>query len=90
MLPADSTVAREEGGWTRFDLSRNRYTAYSLPTGQIPDCSGMTIRDALSLLRSMGLEVRYKGHGKVTSQTPKARSPYKKGTTVYLELKVEN
>ena len=83
-LPADSTA---NGEWVRFDKSRNRYTGYTLPQGQIPDCHGMTIRDALSLLRSMGLEVRYKGQGKVANQTPKARTAYTKGTTVYLELR---
>lgn len=80
---ADSTAC---GEWVRYDINRNRYTGYEQPTGVVPDCQGMTIRDALSMLRGMGLEVRYKGQGKVVSQTPKARTPYKKGTTVYLEL----
>ena len=84
---ADSTA---HGEWTRFDAERNRYTGYEKPAGVIPDCHGMTIRDALSLLRSMGLEVRYQGQGKVVSQTPKPRTPYKKGTTVFLELRIDN
>lgn len=84
---ADSTA---HGEWTRYDRERHRYTGYKQPTGVVPDCQGMTIRDAIALLRGMGLEVRYKGQGKVVSQTPKARTPFKKGTTVYLELRVEN
>ena len=81
---ADSTA---KGEWTRFDGDRNRYVGYEMPEGVVPDCKGMTIRDALTLLRGMGLEVRYKGQGKVVSQTPKARTACKKGTIVYLELK---
>lgn len=84
VFPADSTA---KGEWTRFDQDRNRYTGYTLPQGQIPDCHGMTIRDAVNLLHSMGLNVRFTGQGKVVSQTPKARTPYKKGSTVFLELK---
>lgn len=84
---ADSSA---HGEWTRFDASRNRYTGYEAPKDVIPDCHGMTIRDAISLLRGMGLNVRYKGQGKVVSQSPQARTPFKKGTTVSLELKIGN
>lgn len=84
---ADSTAY---GDWTRFDASRNRYTGYETPKDVIPDCHGMTIRDAITLLRGMGLNVSYKGQGKVVSQSPQARTAYKKGTTVFLELGIRD
>ena len=47
----------------------------------------MTIRDALLLCRSMGIDVTYEGMGKVVSQEPKARTPITKNTKVHLKLK---
>jgi beta-lactam-binding protein with PASTA domain len=47
----------------------------------------MTIRDAMKLLREMGLKVRFTGQGKVVNQNPKARTQIVKGSTVMLELK---
>ena len=80
----DSTEATE---WTVFDNSKESYQYYTLPKGVVPDCSGMTIRDAMSLLHSMGLRVRFTGQGKVVSQMPKARTAVKKGAVITLELK---
>ena len=80
----DSTEATE---WTVFDNSKESYQYYTLPKGVVPDCSGMTIRDAMSLLHSMGLRVRFTGQGKVVSQMPKARTAVKRGAVITLELK---
>lgn len=80
----DTTVAT---GWTRYDDERDGYVNYQLPKGLVPDCKGMTARDAMRLLRSMGLKVRFSGQGKVVSQTPKARTQVVRGMTVTLELK---
>ena len=63
------------------------YVPYQIPQGQIPNCYGMTIRDALLLCRSMGIDVTYEGMGKVVSQEPKARTPITKNTKVHLKLK---
>lgn len=75
-----------KSGWVLFDGEKERYQNYVLPQGQVPDCTGMTVRDAISLLRKMGLKVKFSGQGKVAKQTPKARTPIKKGGTVVLEL----
>lgn len=80
----DTTVAT---GWTRYDDERDGYVNYQLPKGLVPDCKGMTARDAMRLLRSMGLKVRFSGQGKVVSQSPKARTQVVRGMTVTLELK---
>ena len=81
---SDTTAAT---GWVVYDAERDGYRNYTLPTGVVPDCSGMTVRDAMQLLRSVGYKVRFSGQGKVVAQTPKARTSAKKGSTVMLELR---
>lgn len=80
---SDSNAATE---WTYYDPSREGYAYYHMPVGVVPDCKGMTIRDAMRLLRKVGYEVRFSGQGKVVSQTPKARTAAKRGTVVRLTL----
>ena len=80
----DTTAAT---GWVVYDAERDGYRNYTLPIGVVPDCSGMTVRDAMQLLRSVGYTVRFSGQGKVVAQTPKARTAAKKGSTVMLELR---
>ena len=81
----DTTAATE---WTIFDTERETYCNYQPPMGGVvPDCKGMTIRDAMQLLRTLGYQARFSGQGKVVGQTPKARTAAKRGTTVRLELK---
>lgn len=73
--------------WAVYDNGQDCYRHYTLPAGVVPDCHGMTIRDAMKLLRSMGLKVRFTGQGKVVNQHPGARTRVGSGTTVVLELK---
>lgn len=73
--------------WTVYDADRGVYADYDVPQGRVPDCKGMTVRDAMALLRAAGLKVRFAGQGKVVDQSPKARTAVRKGTTVTLELK---
>lgn len=78
--------------WTTYKQSEKEgvegyYTPYHLPSKQIiPDCKGMTIKDAMALLHKMGLNVKFSGCGRVVSQQPKARTPFNKNTTVFLTL----
>lgn len=55
--------------------------------GRMPNCYGMSAKDAVVLLHSQGLKVRLSGYGKVSSQSPKAGSAVKKGATVVVNLK---
>ena len=66
--------------------TRHCYTPYQRPTDVVPDCTGMTAKDAVALLKSMGLNVKVKGCGRVQSQFPKARAACKRGNTVTLNL----
>lgn len=63
------------------------YVEYEIPRHQMPNCYGMTIKDAMLLCRSVGVDVSFEGYGKVVSQEPKARTPIKKGAKVHLKLK---
>lgn len=85
-LPFALNDTTENTEWTRYDKEREGYVNYRLPDGIVPDCKGMTIRDAMRMLRSSGLKVSFSGQGKVVSQTPKARTPITKGMTVTLVL----
>ncbi|MBQ9638368.1 MAG: transpeptidase family protein [Bacteroidales bacterium] len=63
------------------------YKDYSLQQGTVPDCTGMTVRDAIRLLNECGYRARFSGVGRVSSQQPKPRSKQRTGSTVVLELK---
>ena len=55
--------------------------------GRMPNCRGMSAKDAVEMLHSLGLKVRLTGYGKVSSQSPQSGAAVKKGTTVVLNLK---
>lgn len=76
-------------GWIFFDPEQQCYKNYSIPTNLVPDCTGMTIRDAMKLLRGMGFKVRFNGQGKVVRQTPKARTKAAQGDCITLELGIK-
>ncbi len=63
------------------------YVDYQLPVKQVPNCYGMTIKDALLLCRSVGLDVSFEGFGKVYSQEPRGRTPLVPGMKVHLMLR---
>lgn len=81
---SDTTPATQ---WTVFDEGSQCYKNYHLPKGVVPNCVGMTVRDAMELLRRCGMKARFSGMGKVASQSPKSHTRAAKGTVVYLELK---
>ncbi len=53
----------------------------------IPNVKGMGLRDAVFMLESKGLKVRFAGQGKVKAQRPAYGTRYRKGDVVYIELK---
>ncbi len=68
---------------------RAEYIKYDAPQRQVPNCYGMTIKDALLLCRGLGIDVTFEGYGKVVEQTPKAKTPITKGMRVHLKLKAK-
>lgn len=78
------------GTWVAYnggDTLPGRYVAYEPVSGRMPNCYGMTAKDAIALMHEQGYRVKVNGYGKVRSQSPKAGQPAKKGTTVVLELR---
>lgn len=86
-MPFAVNDSTEPTPWIVFDPHDGGYKNYTVPTGVVPDCHGMTARDAFWLLHNAGLKTRVKGQGKVVSQSPKPRTPIGKGATVLIELK---
>lgn len=54
--------------------------------GLVPDVKGMTLRDALYLLESLGAKVAVRGRGKVKQQSVAPGTVLLKGTSIVLEL----
>ena len=79
--------------WTRGyvdTLNNVIYSNYLPTTGVIPNCKGMTIKDAMYMLEKMGLRVTFEGRGKVVSQSLKPGSGYKKNNHIHLVLNINN
>jgi cell division protein FtsI (penicillin-binding protein 3) len=53
----------------------------------VPNVTGMGLRDAMYLLESHGLKVRFKGQGKVYKQYPTYGTPYQQGNIISLNLR---
>lgn len=92
-LGLDYSNVTTNGVWCTFQEPvdslgiRAGYLPYQLPRTQVPNCTGMTLKDALLLCRSMGLDVTFEGVGKVSSQSPRARTPLSETRSVHLVLK---
>lgn len=63
------------------------YVAFHPQRGTVPDCTGMTVKDALQLLSRCGYAVRFQGCGKVVKQSPRGGTKAApKTATVFLQL----
>ena len=77
-------------GWGRARVdSLSNVIITSLPpeTGTMPDVRGMGLKDALFVLESRGLKVRFSGAGAVTQQSIPAGARITPGSTVGITLK---
>lgn len=77
-------------GWGRARVDAgSSVTIKSIPTdlNKMPDVCGMGLKDALFLLESRGLRVRFTGAGTVTRQSIPAGESVRAGTVVYIEMK---
>ncbi len=63
------------------------YVAYKPTEGKVPNCYGMTAKDAVALLQSMGYRAKVTGYGKVASQMPRGGTAAKRGSKVEIILK---
>lgn len=69
------------------DSTEAGYRQLVATEGLVPDCTGMTVKDAIELLHSQGLKAKFSGYGKVTSQNPRPNAKCNKGNTVFLTLR---
>jgi len=76
----DDWVATRESGDT-VSLA-----GMKMQPGLVPDVRGMSLRDAIYLLESTGLRVRFSGKGRVLRQSPEHGERYFDGTVVSLEM----
>ena len=77
-------------GWGRTavdSLSRVRITSIAEDRDVMPDVRGMGLKDALFLLESRNLRVRFSGHGAVAQQSIAPGSRISPGASVALTLK---
>ena len=85
-LSADSAAR-----WVVFraatDSTPGRYYPYNPPEGLVPNCIGMTAKDAVELLQAQGYRTLANGYGKVVAQQPSANAKVRSGATVVLTLK---
>ena len=54
--------------------------------GIVPDVTGMTFRDAIYLLESVGLRVSFEGNGRVSTQSITPGAKFSNGARIYLKL----
>lgn len=69
------------------DTTQAIYQPYHPAEGRVPNCYGMTAKDAIALLHQLGYRARVVGYGKVASQTPCRGTTAKSGTLVVLNMK---
>jgi len=69
------------------DTTAASYMPYAPANGKVPNCYGMSAKDAVRLLREMGYRTRINGYGKVVSQQPKGGAAAKRGSIVVVNLK---
>ncbi len=69
------------------DSTRAQYYPYTTTEGIVPNCLGMTAKDAIALLHSAGYKVRVSGYGKVVSQTPRGGQQAKNGSRIEITLR---
>ena len=77
-----------EGTWVRSTEHEGRlqFSKLELKKGRVPNVYGMSAKDAIVLLESLGMKVLLHGHGKVKSQSVQAGEPISGNTAIMLGL----
>lgn len=88
-LSIAADVGMWENGWgiTHSDSTRVSVSPLEQPAGVMPPVTGMALKDALYLLESRGLTVRFTGKGKVVSQSINSGAAIREGDYVSLTLR---
>jgi cell division protein FtsI (penicillin-binding protein 3) len=83
-----SNHGRESEEWVVANVSDNsiRWKNKPYKVDQVPDVSGMTLKDALYILENKGLKVNYRGRGRVVSQSQHPGSNILTGSSIEVVL----
>lgn len=90
-LYTSSPIINEfDGINTDYNSLEKSYASYNVKSNvnykNIPNVKGMIGMDAISILENLGMNVKFKGTGKVITQSIKAGEKLVKGKTIILEL----
>lgn len=72
---------------TATDSTPAQYVGYAPAEGRVPNCIGMTAKDAVAILESYGYRAKVVGFGRVRSQTPRGGQTLKHGARVEVVLR---
>ena len=81
----DVALPKNNGAAIEKDY-QDYYTSVNKTYSVVPNVAGMSGMDAVALLENLGLKVRFRGSGKVTSQSIKSGEKLVKNQTITLEL----
>lgn len=77
--------------WVYYQAANEKepagYRGYKPVADKVPNCYGMSAKDAVELLQQLGYRAVVTGYGRVVSQNPARGTVVKKGTRVVLSLK---
>ncbi len=87
-LGISNHLAEEGPEWVDAEIYNNsiRWNPNQDGTQQVPDVSGMTLRDAIFLLENKGLQVDFEGAGRVVRQSLLPGTTVHKGSNIKLML----
>ena len=85
-IPFSSSTDKE---WVKTDSKGNKMklNQLNINTNQVPDVRGMTAKDAIFILESMGLTVNIKGFGIVKEQSILPKQEIERGKLIQIILK---
>ncbi|HEX2901060.1 MAG TPA: PASTA domain-containing protein, partial [Bacteroidia bacterium] len=78
-----------EGTWIKSTEREGKleFSKLDIKPGRVPNVYGMSAKDAVVLLESLGMKVLLNGHGKVRSQSVGIGEPISGNTSIMLGLK---
>jgi cell division protein FtsI (penicillin-binding protein 3) len=84
-----SSPTEPEGLWVKATETAGKlaFSKVSIAPGKVPSVYGMTARDAMVLLESLGLKVNLSGHGKVVGQSIEPGEAIAGRSLIVLQLK---
>ncbi len=83
-----SNHSKEKAEWVTTTVMSDAvyWQGNDMEYGKVPDVRGMTLRDAIYVLENLGLEVKVKGKGRVSTQSITPGRKINNGLTIKLQL----